>query len=134
MRSPITPPPDATLQQLAATLASIHGVSTPLDGAASKKPPTTTQAKSHGARAAAARRPTRRAFVRWLLARTATALPTVHGRLKATQTGGVYRAQVQTPRWLRATSRVLRKGHVTTLPMDVVVGGARVRVAVPLPR
>jgi hypothetical protein len=125
----MNPPPERTIQQLEQLLNRLHDIPTPLDGR--KQAPAT---KVHRAAAAAARRLTPKSLTRWLLARTATALPTVRTKLKRTSKPGVYRAKLHAPRWLLATARVLRKGHVKTLPVDLKVGAAKVRVALPLPR
>jgi hypothetical protein len=100
-----------------------------------KTPLTDIIKKSGGkASAAAARRPTGRTFARWLLLRTARALPTLRAKLTPTARPGIYRARLTAPTWLRGTGRVLRHAGVTTLPVDLVIGTTTTRVRLPLPR
>jgi hypothetical protein len=108
-------------------LTEVHAT-TPLDGKLKHAP--------HAGKASAskARTSKRRTFVRWLLVRTARALPTVTGKLTATGKPGQYRAKLRAPAWLRATAAVLRKGGVKTLPVDLKVGAASAHVKLPLPR
>jgi hypothetical protein len=91
-------------------------------------------APGRAAAAASRRAPTARAFTRWLLARTAGALPRVRTTLRRTATPGVYRATLKAPGWLRGTGRVLRRTGARALPVDLQVGATRTRVRLPLPR
>jgi hypothetical protein len=84
--------------------------------------------------AAAAKRPTARALARWLLLRTARALPTIHPKVTPTAKPGVYRARITAPSWLRATSRVLRRSGVKTLPVRISLGTTTASLRLPLPR
>jgi hypothetical protein len=85
--------------------------------------------------AAAAKRPTVRTLSRWLLVRTARALPTVHPKVTKTAIPGVYRARIAAPVWLRASSRMLRHRGAKTLPVRFMLGTTTTAtLRLPLPR
>ena len=119
-------PTPAQLGTLPGRLSRTPAVTTPLNGM--------VKSPAGKASAAAANRPTGRVFARWLLLRSARALPTLHASLTATGRPGVYRARLALPPWLRGTSRILRLAGARTLAVDVVVGTTKTRVRLPLPR
>ena len=119
------------VQQMQTTMQRVAGdIHTPFDPLVRTKATKSTAT----ATAAAAKRKPASASVQWLLERTALALPALRTKLRATGTPGHYRATIAAPFWLRGVGRVLRKGHVTTLPVVLQVGSTKVRVTLPLPR
>jgi hypothetical protein len=134
-----TAPSPSVHHELSKVTNLIGPVKTPLSDAVAQKGKAPTGRGASAAAAAsaatkAAPRATGRTLVRWLLLRTARALPTLRATLRPTGRPGVYRARIPAPAWLRVTARVLRRSGVKTLPVDLAVGATTTCVRLPLPR